>query len=493
LEREDEVAVSLAVATAQAKRCPRCHENFPGDFRVCPRDATELSALIEHADDPLIGAVLSDSYQIVRSIGEGGMGRVYEARHKRLASKRFALKILHPHLARQSEVVSRFLREAEAISVLNHPSIVAVVDVNRAPDGRPYLVAELLEGEPLSDYLERSGRLQVAEAVRISRQICQALVEAHAHAIVHRDIKPENVFMVGRGAERRLKVLDFGISRLGEHGDGLTKTGMVMGTPAYMPPEQARGQHVDHRADIYAVGALLYQAVTGKRPFDHADPIATLAAVLSQEPVRPCTLVSSLPPGLELIIQKAMAKLPGERYGSMRELDAALRSFDAPAADAQQPLARPAEPIAGSPRARLVTLSLLAGVCALAGLLDAASSALRWFGGRETITLAERVLTLLGCVAVLIAPSVAWCRFVTRRVWPSTPRALAALHGLRRVLVSSLLVCGTLTLAIRVLEGFGRATKLGLGWPGWPVLVFSMALLVATSTWLSDLLQRRRR
>ena len=499
-----EAAANADAQQAQAKRCPRCAENYPGDFRVCPRDATPLAPLIEHDADPLVGAVLSDSYEIVRMIGEGGMGRVYEARHKRLLSKRFALKILHPHLAQQSEVVARFLREAEATSVLHHPHIVSVFDVNRAPDGRPFLVAELLEGEQLGHYLERSRKLAIPDAIRIVRQICHALIEAHAHAIVHRDIKPENVFLVGRAPERSAKVLDFGISRVGEQAS-MTRTGMVMGTPAYMPPEQARGEHVDHRADVYAVGAILYQALTGKKPFDDPDPIATLAAVLSREPTRPCTLEASLPPALELIIQKAMAKQPAERYATMRELDRELSKFDR--SHASGPPLRAAESlhqvISLSPaallsttrrvRVRLVALSVCAGLCALGGLLDAATSALRWFAGSETITLAERVLTLLGCIAVLIAPTIGWCRFLSDSVWPSTPRAVDTLHGLQRVLIASFTGCGVLTLSIRIVEGFGHATDLGLGWAGWPVIVFSMALVSGTMTWLSDLMDRRER
>ncbi|HEX4353869.1 MAG TPA: serine/threonine-protein kinase, partial [Polyangiales bacterium] len=200
---------------ARAKACSVCHERYPADFRVCPRDATRLvDAPDEDQSDPLIGVVLSDAYLIVRAIGEGGMGRVFEAQHKRLPSKRFAIKVLHADLARQPEVVSRFLREAEATSVLRHPNIVDVLDVNRAPDGRPYIVAELLKGEQLGEYLERKSKLEVADAIQICRQICRALDAAHRQNVVHRDIKPENVFLIGEGRERRAKVLDFGISRV---------------------------------------------------------------------------------------------------------------------------------------------------------------------------------------------------------------------------------------------------------------------------------------
>ena len=248
-----------------------------------------------------------------------------------LLSKRFAIKVLHGDLTRQPEVVGRFLREAEATSALRHPNIVGVLDVNQVPDGRPYIVAELLEGHQLGDYLRKStASFPVEESVAICRPICQALGAAHDKHIVHRDIKPENLFLVGEGAARTVKVLDFGISRVGGAAAKLTQTGMVMGTPAYMPPEQARATRVDHRADVYAVGAILYEAVTGRPAFDEEDPVSTLAAVLTRDPPRPCSIDPTLPPALELIIQKAMAKKPEERYRTMREFDLALAEFDKP-------------------------------------------------------------------------------------------------------------------------------------------------------------------
>ncbi len=155
------------------------------------------------------------------------MGRVYEARHVRLAGKRFALKLLHQDLARQPDIVARFQREAQAASTLSHPNVVGVYDVNTAPDGRPFLVAELLEGEPLGEYLSKLKKLPLGEAVRIVRQVSRALGAAHDRGIVHRDIKPENVFLVDGGS--LVKVIDFGISKVGHGNDNLTKTGTVMG------------------------------------------------------------------------------------------------------------------------------------------------------------------------------------------------------------------------------------------------------------------------
>jgi serine/threonine protein kinase len=494
------------------KRCASCGNLYPADFRVCPRDATELQEYLEAEHDPWLGLVLGDSYEIMRSIGEGGMGRVYEARHRRLTGKRFAVKVLHAELARQPEVVARFLREAEATSVLSHANIVGVLDVNRAQDGRPYIVAELLEGEQLGDYLERVGKLSVPEAVRICRQVCRALSAAHARDIVHRDIKPENVFLIGEGRERVAKVLDFGISRVGDNSGTLTKTGMVMGTPAYMPPEQALGQRVDHRADIYAVGAILYQAVTGARPFDGSDPMATLAAVISAEPTRPCTLVATLPPALEMIIQKAMAKQPVERYASMRELDLELAAFDTqpvtprpsapPPAIESLPPSTPANDTnaprrAGRPasmprraRARIVGFSAFGAVCLLAGLIDSATSTIRWARHVSTLTLTEFVLCIVGAMALLIAPTTAWVRHVIDRVWPSTPRAVELAGRVRRSLLFGLASYGVASLAVRVLEGVVRDDATALSWPGWSVLSFACALAAASGTWLMSLARR---
>jgi serine/threonine protein kinase len=500
--------------TPHAKCCPVCNERYPSDFRVCPRDATRLDDAPEQDNDvdPFIGVVLGESYEVVRAIGEGGMGRVYEAKHKRLTGKRFAIKVLHADLARQPEVVSRFLREAEATSVLHHANIVDVVDVNRAPDGRPFIVAELLEGEQLGEYLERVNKLSVPEAIRICRQICQALIAAHAHDIVHRDIKPENVFLVGASPERRAKVLDFGISRVGEVSGNLTKTGMVMGTPAYMPPEQARGQRVDHRADIYSVGVILYQAVTGTRPFEGLDPMSTLAAVLADEPKRPCTLDATLPPALELVIQKAMAKEPADRYGSMRELDAELALFESsglPFSRAPLPSLRAAVAAndtfhntvmvrgrsrsAQRARGSLVALSLFATCCALAGLADVATSTIRWVRASDTLTSTEVVLAVLGSICLLIAPGVAWHRFVLERVWPSTPRAVAALARVKNVVVASLIAYGVASLSVRVLESVIRADVRGVSWPGWAVLSFGTALAAGAGMWLFDTLRERER
>jgi serine/threonine-protein kinase len=505
--------VSATPPALARKQCPTCGERYPSDFRVCPRDASELQDASDADSDPLLGAILGDTYNVLRVIGEGAMGRVYEARHTRLLSKRFAIKVLHGDLTRQPEVVGRFLREAEATSALRHPNIVGVLDVNQVADGRPYIVAELLEGHELGDYLEKRGKLSVEESVAICRPICQALGAAHDKHIVHRDIKPENLFLVGEGAARTVKVLDFGISRVGGAAAKLTQTGMVMGTPAYMPPEQARATRVDHRADIYAVGAILYEAVTGRPAFDEEDPVSTLAAVLTRDPPRPCSIDPAIPPGLELIIQKAMAKKPEERYRTMREFDLALADFDkpavAPATSSQgRRKERPAAqrerasspsmslqmqlrrfwsselPAPEQARAMLVALSVAAGCYMLAGLIDVSTSVVRFSRGGAPLSSSEIVLATLGSIGLLTAPILAWARFVIDQVWPSTPRTLDVLGRGKRVLATSLVTYAMGMLLVRLFDGAFHSDTSGVAWPGWGLIIFlGAALTGGVSAW----------
>ncbi len=206
---------------------------------------------------------------MVRLLGSGGMGEVYEAQHSSIG-RRFAIKFLHPLLAGNSEVVARFQREAQAAGGLENENIAAVVDIGTADDGAPYLVMEYLEGEDLAHLLVRGGPLPVPRAAYIIIQACRGLAAAHSRGIVHRDLKPENLFICKRNDGSDLvKVLDFGIAKLhtGRPGTGLTQTGTTMGTPFYMSLEQARGaKEVDHRTDIYALGVILYEILSGTKP-----------------------------------------------------------------------------------------------------------------------------------------------------------------------------------------------------------------------------------
>ncbi len=513
---------SSSVDALGRKQCPSCGERYPASFRVCPRDAIELQEDVGE-DDPLLGTSLADTYELIRVIGEGAAGRVYEARHTRLFSKRFAIKVLHGDLTRQPEVVRRFVREAESTSALHHPNIMGVLDINTVPDGRPYIVAELLQGEQLGDCLDREGKLPVAEAVSICRQIAHALIAAHDKHIIHRDIKPENVFLVGQlGRQRTVKVLDFGISKVSNAAGNLTKTGMVMGTPAYMPPEQARGQRVDHRADIYAVGTILYEAVTGTRPFDDDDPVGTLAAVLTRDPARPRTIDPSIPPGLELVIQKSMAKQPGERYQSMREFDHALSQFDEGALDGDERSrdiaserarisATGASGVSANAnrwmkllhlwggesalpdqvRLRLVAVSLAAAGCGFAVLADLITSTLRWTRPGVPLSDTEMTLAALASGSLVVAASIAWARHLLARVWSFTPRVVEVLGRTKRVVTASLVAYAFIMLAVRVVDGAMRADPSGLAWPGWAIVATAATVLAGGAvSWFSQRMRK---
>jgi eukaryotic-like serine/threonine-protein kinase len=324
---------SLASATA-TRRCGTCGATYPGDFLVCPKDATSLEARDGASEDPLIGEVLAGSFLITGVLGVGGMGRVYAAEHVRLP-KRFAVKVMHEELAGHGQSSARFEREAQAAARIANEHVLEVVDVVRA-QGRGCIVTELLEGEELGDILDRMGKLPLTVAVAIARQVCNGLAAAHAVGVVHRDLKPSNLFLVKReGSALHVKILDFGIAKVAD-GARLTQTGAVLGTPSYMAPEQALGSgKVDARADIYGVGAVLYRILTGVAPFpEDGDPATVLTQVLTEDPRRPRDLDRTIPAGVEALIQRTMARSPEARPASMQELDRLLAPFDAGTADA---------------------------------------------------------------------------------------------------------------------------------------------------------------
>jgi serine/threonine-protein kinase len=481
-----------ASSQATPKVCPKCGVRYPAEFKVCPRDAAELVEIdAEEVRDEMVGQTLSQTYTIVRVIGEGGMGRVYEARHTRIGSKRFAVKMLHPEFARQPEVITRFQREAEAAASIQSAHVVGVYDVDRTSDGRPYLVGEYLEGQEFADYLLHTGKMPVMAAVRIVRQICKALESAHAKGVVHRDMKPENVFLTGDLSSPIAKVIDFGISKTGDTpGTALTKTGMIMGTPSYMAPEQARGERVDHRADIYAVGAILYCALTGKRPFDRGDPTATLTAVLIEDPPRPRSLEPSIPEPIELIIQRAMAKNAANRYQTMEELDHELLPYD-PSAGANESVAllatsgaRSAPTTRRSPsshdrqareiamaRPLIVLMAALGLFGATATVLTTSGSIVRLTRGKD-LQGSEAVLLILGVGFALLTPLILAVRHVWKKVWDNTMKAVELAETLRRPVVVGLAAYGLASLLVRLIEVVLLRRAVGLAWPQWDLLLF---------------------
>ena len=492
-------ADSFVAGVAAAQRiCPTCNSRYPGEYKVCPKDGAQL---VEETHDELVGQTLRDSYTIVRVIGEGGMGRVYEARHTRIGSKRFAIKMLHPEYARQPDVLSRFQREAEAAAQIQSPYVVDVYDVDRTADGRPFIVGELLDGKEFADLLSQMGKMGVPQAVRIVRQVCKALAAAHAKGVVHRDMKPENVFLTGDLARPTAKVIDFGISKVddGPAGKALTRTGMIMGTPSYMAPEQARGQRVDHRADIYAVGAMLYCALTGKRPFDNGDPAATLMAVLTEDAPRPRSLEPSIPETLEMVIQRSMAKDPNDRFQSMAELDADLAPWDTdepestaitPAGDQHATAARPSalfmkqQQEATMARPMLVLMTALGIFFALGGLITTAASIFRITrggGATANLTVSESVLLLLLIPVALATPIILFIRFMRKTVWENTVKAIELLGRLRRPVIVGLCAYGFGSMLVRLIESVLLRRAVGVAWPVWDVLLLVIALVASVT------------
>ncbi|HEY1692120.1 MAG TPA: serine/threonine-protein kinase [Polyangiaceae bacterium] len=299
---------------------------------------SERPSLRPGGAESLVGKILSGRYFIERLIGEGGMGAVYQAEHTHMR-KRLAVKVLHPEMSRLSEVVARFEREAMAAAHIEHPNVAAATDFGKLDDGSFFLVLEYVEGKSLRDALNE-GRLELGRALHVTRQIASALGRAHGLGIVHRDLKPENVMLITREEDHDfVKVLDFGIAKVpvgalvGEHkvqsgqgGQVLTQLGMVYGTPEYMAPEQALGQPVDARADLYALGAMAFEMITGARPFDHESKVTLLGMHVTAPIPRMADRApdANVPAEVDAIVMKLLAKEATARHADARELIDAL-------------------------------------------------------------------------------------------------------------------------------------------------------------------------
>ncbi len=275
------------------------------------------------------GALVADKLRVVRALGEGGMGAVYEVEHV-FTKHRRALKLLHAQFAASPAVVARFLREASAAGRIGNPHIVETFDAGQLPSGEPFLVMELLSGTPLDRHLARRGRLPPAEAIAILRQACDGVQAAHQAGIVHRDLKPENLFLQ-LGDEPFVKILDFGISKFDDSlvdAPALTTEGSILGTPFYMSPEQVRGESLDVRADIYALGVVLYECLSGRRPF-HADNLAELGVKIHEGKHTPLReLHADIPEDLARVVATAMAVDKNRRYETASELERALAAIE---------------------------------------------------------------------------------------------------------------------------------------------------------------------
>ncbi|HEY9714768.1 MAG TPA: serine/threonine-protein kinase, partial [Chroococcales cyanobacterium] len=266
------------------KVCLRCNAHFDDQAEVCPEDS---SALISAGDDPLIGQIVGDRYRVIYAVGKGSMGIVYKAIQES-TGREVAIKLLRNFHDTTEETIKRFKREAKTASSLKHPNVVTVIDFGFMEDGQPYIVTEFLGGLSLSQFLREHGPITPAKSRSIIRQVCDAVAEAHRQKIIHRDLKPENIVLQGRDQGGRfVKVVDFGVAKLvdttGSSGQ-LTMDGKVCGSPAYMSPEQCRGIDLDYRTDIYALGVVIFETLTGKRPFIADDLMALMFMHVNEAP-----------------------------------------------------------------------------------------------------------------------------------------------------------------------------------------------------------------
>jgi eukaryotic-like serine/threonine-protein kinase len=272
----------------------------------------------------VVGELIAERYELEELVGTGGMSSVYRA-HDRMLERDVALKVLHQEFTADRDYVERFRREARSVAQLSHPNIVTVIDRGEQ-DGRQYIVFEYVRGENLKALVQRVGPLPEEDAVRLALQIARALGFAHDNGLVHRDVKPQNVLLNGDG---QAKVTDFGIARSLDVG-GLTQTGTVMGTSDYIAPEQARGSQVDAQSDIYSLGAVLYELLTGEVPFPGDNFVAVAMRHINEPPPSVRERRPDVSPRLDAVIRRAMAKEPRDRFGSMDELCAELSACLAP-------------------------------------------------------------------------------------------------------------------------------------------------------------------
>jgi serine/threonine-protein kinase len=291
--------------------------------------------------DPLTtlsGQVLDGRYHIISRLGEGGMSYVYRAEEIE-TGRTVALKILLPRLSRDPASVERLRREATIAMRLDHPNVCPILRLGETPDRLIYLVMPFLEGEPLSEHESRRGPFSAAEGVPLLIQMCHGLQHAHELRIIHRDLKPENVMLVplpakpGGPPDYRAVVMDFGLAkerRAGPEVAKLTATGIVLGTPEFMSPEQIRGKPLDGRSDVYALGVLAFELFTGRLPFAGKSAQETMIARLRGQPLKLCDVRPDFPPRVEAVINRALSLDLGDRYGSMTEMALALEAAHSP-------------------------------------------------------------------------------------------------------------------------------------------------------------------
>ncbi len=353
-----------------AKLCPVCGKTYPDASAFCAADGTTL--ISEQSSGDLVGSVVADRYLVERLLGEGGMGRVYLARHVRLPQQA-AIKVLHPGMVSDPEAVARFNREAANAARIEHDRVARVFDFGETRDGSVYLAMEYVPGRSLHSIVGESGRLAPARAARIIHQVAEGLEAAHRIGIVHRDLKPDNIMVVtDEAGVDRCKVVDFGIAKAadGPSRTRLTRTGMIVGTPEFMSPEQFLGEELDARSDVYALALVAYNVLTGTMPFVAATPERAMAARMMEAP-RPLAVAdpaTSWPAALQQVLDRGLARDPSERVASA--IDFADDLVAAVEAWTGEPVLRARTPLAS----RAVTPPSLTAISAPAGAPSASGA-----------------------------------------------------------------------------------------------------------------------
>ncbi len=369
--------------------CPNCQQSLETNARFCiacglifigeatrptKRTATETAATVVKAD-PLLGRTLDGKYELRARLGAGGMGTVYRARRVPIGDE-VAVKVLHQNYSTEADVIARFRREAQAAATLRHPNVVTIYDYSETPaDATAYIVMELVPGYPLGQWLKDGNRLPLGRAVALMQQICAGVGAAHRRQIVHRDLKPDNIIVVPPSSDHEtetVKVVDFGIAKLRDLAttQALTETGMIIGTPFYMSPEQCRGDELDARSDVYSLGVMFYEMIAGMRPFNAPTPTGVIAKHLTQAPP-PLHPTLKIPRPVEAVLMRALAKDPQARQDDATEfahdLETALRQATKAVPPVWPHYSNVPPPQARSHSARNVVLVAMALVCLMTG------------------------------------------------------------------------------------------------------------------------------
>jgi eukaryotic-like serine/threonine-protein kinase len=363
------------------KLCPTCSTEYPVTERFCPKDGTALRASTTESAN-LVGAVIAERYHVLEKLGEGGMGQVYLAEHVKMG-RRSAVKVMHPAMVHDANTIARFNREAANASRIDHPNVAGIYDFGETTDGLVYLAMQYVDGETLTQLVRANGALPVPRAVEIIRQAAEGLNAAHGLGIVHRDLKPDNIMVTkDRDGLDCVKVVDFGIAK-GSAGRGqkVTKTGIVVGTPEYMSPEQLSGEEVDERSDLYSLALVAFNLLTGELPFP-AESTQTSMIMRLTEPPRTLAEMKpgvAWPADLEAVMSRALARQARDRYANTREFGRALH---AAAASVPVPTAQMQRTVTMAPPRRR-ELAIAGGVLGALTMIVVAVVVARG-GGRDT-------------------------------------------------------------------------------------------------------------